>query len=444
MLGTAPGRKTMIFLSGGVPITADYQSEFQETINTLNKSNVGVYAISALGLEGPSLAAATMRHASGGRGAVENSTPPGLRPLAAETGGFAYVNKNDLQAAMEQVFEEMKENYLLAYAPPNPAHDGSYHKIRVKVDRVGVEVRARNGYIDAKGPDLLTGKPQGKVLEARVISSEAGEIPVTLSAPYFFVRPGVARVNLSLSIPGSDINFKRHGDGFRSQLNVLGIVYGDDGSEAARFSDTMNLDYGKNGQRALAMTSFEYPSSFKIAPGNYTFKLVLSAGGKEFGKYVRPLTVDAFDGKQFTLSGPAFGDELAPCPMDSAEVGQAMIKGILPLVVNGMQVFPSSSNRFKKGTQPVAYVEVYEPLLESGNPQIGIQFNIMDRKTHQKVYSSNTISLNQDIHPGHPMVPAIFNLPMDKLPPGDYRIEIQGRDSAANISPVRTGDFSIE
>jgi hypothetical protein len=89
-------------------------------------------------------------------------------------------------------------------------------------------------------------------------------------------------------------------------------------------------------------------------------------------------------------------------------------------------------------------VEIYDPILESGNPQIGILFDIVDRKTNQKVYSSNTISLNENIHPGNPLVPAIFKLPIDKLPPGDYRIEIQGRDSPGNTSPVRTGDFSVE
>ena len=227
-------------------------------------------------------------------------------------------------------------------------------------------------------------------------------------------------------------------------MNILGIAYRTDGSVAARFSDVMNLDYGKNGKRAIVETSFEYQNSFKIAPGNYTFKLVLSAGSEKFGKFVLPLMVDSFTGKQFTLSGPAFGDQLVPCPMDSAEVGQAMIKGIVPMVVNGMQVIPSSSNHFKKETRPVAYVELYEPLLASGNPQMGIQFDIVSRKTNQKVYSSGSISVNKNAHPGHPLVPAIFNLPIDKLPPGDYRIEIQSSDSAQNLSPVRTGDFSID
>jgi hypothetical protein len=94
--------------------------------------------------------------------------------------------------------------------------------------------------------------------------------------------------------------------------------------------------------------------------------------------------------------------------------------------------------------RPVVYVEVFDPLLESGNLPVGIQFDIVNGRTKQKVYFSDTIPINQYVHPGHAMVPVIFNLPIDQLQSGNYRIEIQGHDSARNVSPVRTGDFSVE
>ena len=60
-----------------------------------------------------------------------------------------------------------------------------------------MEVRYRNGYYDTKAPDLLHGTPEGKVLEAQIASPQAGEIPVSVSTPYFYDEPGVARVNLA-------------------------------------------------------------------------------------------------------------------------------------------------------------------------------------------------------------------------------------------------------
>jgi hypothetical protein len=37
-----------------------------------------------------------------------------------------------------------------------------------------------------------------------------------------------------------------------------------------------------------------------------------------------------------------------------------------------------------------------------------------------------------------------FKLPIDQLQVGDYRLEVRGRDSNGNASPVRSADFSIE
>jgi VWFA-related protein len=437
MLGTAPGRKTLLFLSAGFPLTSERQIDFQETIDALNKADVGVYPVDPSGLT--SLVGGGARRMGSGP-----STNPVLYALAAKTGGFAVVNTNDLKGGMEKVSAEMNEYYLLGYAPPHPGHEGTYHKIHVKVDRAGAEVRARNGYSDTRSPDLLAGKTEGVALEAKATSFEAGEIPVTLRTPYFYVRPGVARINLALSIPGSAIDFEKHRDNFESQINVLGIAGRDDGSVAARFSDTVSLNYEKDEKQAATKTSFDYQNSFKIAPGEYTFKLVLSAGGAKFGQYVTPLIVDPFTGKQFTLSGPAFGDKVMASLLTAADIDQGLIEGSAPMVANGMQVVPSSSNHFRKDAQPVVYVEVYDPLLESSQPQMGILFDIVNRKTNQKVYSSNTLPLNEYVHQGNPLVPVIFKLPMDKLPAGDYTTEIWARDSAGNVSPVRTGDFSIE
>ena len=74
-----------------------------------------------------------------------------------------------------------------------------------------------------------------------------------------------------------------------AQLNVLGIAYRDDKSVAARFSDTVNLDYDREEEKQATKNPFEYQKVFKIAPARTFLKVVLSAGGNNFGKYVVPL-----------------------------------------------------------------------------------------------------------------------------------------------------------
>ena len=461
-LGAAPGRKTLLFFSAGSGLTSGRPTDFQDTVDALNKANVGVYTLSTGGMQ-PTMAsnlgnsqgykprypgdtgltlaqqASTMLPNTSNGEALSD-----LSKLAALTGGFPIANTNDLGGGMEKVFQEMNEPYLLGYVPPSPVHDGRYHKIQVKVDRAGAEVRARSGYADTKSPDLLAGKTEGVALEAKATNFEAGKIPVTLRTPYFYVRPGVARVSLALSIPGSAVKFDQRKDDFASQINILGIAYRDDGSVAARFSDTVNLNYDKDKLQEVRKTSIDYQNFMLVAPGDYLLKVALSAGGAEFGKYVKPLVVDPFTGKQLTLSGPAFGDRAISSLLSSSDIDQKNIEGSVPMVAGGAQLVPSSSNHFKLGAQPAAYVEVWDPLLEGNNPQMGILFNIVNAKTNQKVFSSNTLPINGFAHPGNPLVPAIFRLPIDKLPAGDYSLQIWARDSTQNISPVQTGNFSIE
>jgi len=369
-----------------------------------------------------------------------------LYALAKGTGGFEIFNTNDFLQGLQKVAKEMNEYYNLGYAPPSQTHDGSYHKIKVKVERSGVIVRYRTGYFDVKSPDLLVGKPEGKVLEDRVASPVAGDIPVSLSVPYFYVDPGVARVNLALSVPGSAIDFDKGKGGFHSHVNVLGIAYRANGSVAARFSDTVKLDFEKKSEvKDLSKGSFDYQNTFNIAPGSYTLKLALSAGGEKFGKYVTPLVVEPFTGDDLSLGGPALGESYVPISQLATNMDAALLGEHTPLVFKGAELIPSTTNRFAKNSQPVVYVEVYDPALKGDTTlRVGVLFNIVDRKTNQQVYSSNTILVNDYAQPGNPLVPVGFKLPIDQIQPGDYRFEIKGRDAGGNVSTVRSSDFSIQ
>jgi VWFA-related protein len=368
-----------------------------------------------------------------------------LYALAKGTGGFEIFNTNDFLQGLDKVAKEMNEYYNLGYTPPSQVHEGSYHKIKVMVARKGVIVRYRTGYYDVKSPDLLKGKPEGKALEERAASPLAGEIPVSLSAPYFYVEPGVARVNLALSVPGSSIDFEKQKGIFHSDVNVLGIAYRENGSVAARFSDTVKLDYEKKELKDFGKSSFAYQNTFNIAPGSYTLKLVLSAGGEKFGKYVVPLKVEPFSGNDLSLGGPALGAGFLPVSQLAAKMDAALLEERTPLVFKGMQLVPSTNYRFAKSAQPVVYVEVYDPALkDSPPPRVGVLFDIIDRKTNQQVFSSNTVLINDYAQPGNALVPMGLKLPVNQLQAGDYRFEIKGRDSMGNASTVRAADFTVE
>ena len=74
-----------------------------------------------------------------------------LKKIAAETGGqfFSPDKVGDLIKVFNEISNELKNHYLLAYTPTKEA-DGSWREIVLKVDRPNTDVRVRKGYFSVK------------------------------------------------------------------------------------------------------------------------------------------------------------------------------------------------------------------------------------------------------------------------------------------------------
>lgn len=370
-----------------------------------------------------------------------------LYALATGTGGFPIINSNDFLAGLNKISAELNEYYVVGYVPPSQDHDGSFHSIKVKVDRKGVEVRSRSGYYDTKGSDVLKDKPEGKTLEAQAASPQEGDFSVSISTPYFYTEPNVARVNVALVAPAGTFDFQKDKGKFHSKVNILGIAYREDGGVAARFSDTMPLDLEKKEMKEFTKGDFHYQNNFDIAPGKYTLKVVLSAGGQKFGKLETPLSIEPYTGKKFQLSGIALSNTVVPVSQVAGDLDQELMEERTPLVVANAQIVPSADNRFKRGDRIAFYCEVYEPALmsESFDARVGVLYNLVDTKTGQQVFSSGTILVNNYIQKGSPVIPVGVSLPMDKLQAGgQYRLEVQARDSMTNVSSQHIAQFDVQ
>src|SRR5271156_3320663 len=72
-----------------------------------------------------------------------------LQDLADETGGRAFFpyHVDDLDQSFQDIGDELRNQYSIAYMPTNYVLDGRYHKIRIEVpEHKGYQVRARRGY----------------------------------------------------------------------------------------------------------------------------------------------------------------------------------------------------------------------------------------------------------------------------------------------------------
>ena len=365
-----------------------------------------------------------------------------LYQLAEGTGGFVIVNSNDLLGGIQRIANDQSQYYVLSYTPP-ASEEGSCHTLRVKVERSGTQVRARSGYCNQVPKDLLAGNPIEKEMETRASGEMPGNVTGTMEAPFFYTSPNTARVNLAIGIPSNAMKFEKVKGKQHSAVNVLGIAYKSDGSIAARFSDTVNLDFdGKKEVEEFQKQPFHYENQFDVASGQYTLKVVFSSGNESFGKLQLPLIVDPYDGKQLSMSGVALSSEMQRVSDLSTGLDSQLLGDRTPLVVQGVQIVPSASNRFKKTDNAAVYAEIYAPLLAGPNPpQVGVELTVVDRKTGEKKVDVASRAANQA---GSSVAPIGLKLPVATLNPGSYRVELRAIDSVGNAAKPRTADFEVE
>jgi hypothetical protein len=206
----------------------------------------------------------------------------------------------------------------------------------------------------------------------------------------------------------------------------------------------VNLDFEKDDWKAFTQIPYHYENQFDAAPGTYKLTIVLSAGGDAFGKFESPLQIEPFDGKRLALSGLALTNSMLAIGQISNGLDSVLLEDHTPLVVKGMQIIPSGSNRFKKTDNVVLYTEVYEPLLTSEKPPaVGFGYEIDDQATGKKVFSTGTIRADDFIQKGTPVVPVGLKVPVKDLPVGAYRLIMQAVDAAGNHTPTRGIVFDL-
>ena len=118
-----------------------------------------------------------------------------------------------------------------------------------------------------------------------------------------------------------------------------------------------------------------------------------------------------------------------------------------PLIANGQRVIPYGSNRFKTTDPAGFYLEIYEPLLATAEPDkrpvVGLQIRTMDRKTLELKSDSGVIKLDTQTANANGMLPVSVSMPLTQAPAGSYLLEVKALDSAGN-SARSVAPFEVE
>lgn len=287
------GSKMAILISEGVLLTTNSsqaRSQLQQVIDAATRAGVVVYTIDPRGLETDALDLSTgsqdrtepMRILRQTNQAAERlALQETLQTIAKQTGGEAFLNRNDLKVGFQNVLLKNNFYYSLGYQPAESKHGkAEFQPIEVRVKgRTDVQVRFQRGYLIAQPekPKQNKTKDDPKTLIQQALHSMTPyrQIGLTGRANFINVASPGSLVVAAFQIDAHTLQFNQIDDRRQTTVDIVGLVYNARGDVAHSFSKTLSLNLRQQTYDRLLNQGLQYTEQFQPSPGLYQIRIAL-------------------------------------------------------------------------------------------------------------------------------------------------------------------------
>ena len=378
MLAALPEKKAMIYFSGGIGKTGvENQSQIRSTINAAVRANVAFYPVDARGLVALPPGGDASRASSRGSGIFTGGTQrqqqsrfqdqqETLVTLAADTGGKALLDTNDLGAGFVQAQNDIQSYYILGYYSSNEKLDGRYRRVQVKMtSNLQAKLDYRGGYFGPKQfGQFTTADKENQLQEALMLGDPITDLPLALEINWFRLSRDRYFVPIAVKVPGTEIALAKRGSAETTEFDFIGQVRDSHGRLAANVRDGIRVKLSEDSAAQLARRNLQYDSGFTLAPGQYSLKFLARENqtGK-MGTFETNFTIPDISNQAqgLRVSSVVWSNqrEALGAAVGSAEVKRKLLAAN-PLVVKDEKMVPSITRVFRKDQNLYVYLEVYE------------------------------------------------------------------------------------
>jgi len=438
-------KKSLIYFSSGMDRTGiENQSELRAAINAAVRSNLAIYTMDLRGLQalvaGGEAQSASLRGTSAYSGqsminALNSNftTQETLVTLASDTGGRAFLDSNDFGQVFKGVQQDTSSYYLLGYHSSNPAKDGRYRRIIVKVNVPGVKVDYRRGYYAPADYQHSTKEDKELQLQEELASElPTTDLPLYLGLAYFRMEPNKFSIPISLVVPGSEIPFTRSSDRDKATLDVIGMVLDSERHPVTRIRDTVKLAVDTSSE--VRKKNVQYDTELSLPPGKYHLKFVVRENQTgRMGSFETDLNVPDLKSQPLKMSSIVLASQLQPAKKGSTAN---------PLIRDGSEIIPNVTHVFSSGQHLRLYYEVYDPgraaagqSSDSAQGKSGIHLlsNVAFFRGKAKVFESSLVELTELNEKSRKAGVFQLDLPLSQLKPGFYTCQVNVIDDAAGL-----------
>jgi VWFA-related protein len=435
-------KKSLLYFSGGISRDGiENQASLRAAINAAVRANLAIYSVDTRGLQavGPLGDASTgsLRGSGAYNGAALGNNMQAnfasqevMGTLSHDTGGTAFFDSNDFAPAFAKVQADTSAYYAVGFVSTDPARDGRYRKLTIKINKPGIKLEYRPGYYAPADFQHAGHEDREQELQDQLASDlPATDMAVYMDAMYFRLDDNRYFVPVSLIVPGSQIPFVKGGDKDKATLDIIGSVIDEVKRPigSARETVKLNLDPALNARQK----NIEYTTSFNLPPGKYQMKFVVREN--QTGR------MGSFEA-QITLP------EMKKTPQQTLKLSSIVLastrqpsKKTTPLVRGGEEYVPNISHVFRQDQHLYLLYEIYAPAREKAaenqprgtKPGIDLLSSLELIQGSTKVYETPEVQAKAINVEGRDAVSIELDVPLAGLKPGSYTCQLNVIDDAA-------------
>ena len=376
MLGQLNEKKVLVYFASGLQLNGiDNQAQFQATTNAAIRANVSFYPVDARGLVAQGAAGRRDQGSPGGVGmysgmsAMANTnnfqkSQDTLYALAADTGGKALLDNNDLSLGVVQAQKAITSYYIVGYYSANAAMDGRFRRIKITLADASLKLDYRQGYYAGKEfKKFTTVDKERQLIDALMLGDPITELTIAMEVNYFQLNSAEYFVPVVVKIPGSELALARKGGAEHTLIDFIGEVKDEYNVTVANVRDKVDIKLSGETAAQLAKQPIQYDTGFTLLPGTYSLKfLARDDETGRIGTYLNKFVVPNLNKEQKRI--PISSVVLSGQRMDMKDslftAGKDKTPTVNPLIQNGQKLIPSVTRVFSRNRDMYVYLQAYE------------------------------------------------------------------------------------
>src|SRR5271165_5069837 len=446
-MGKIPQKKSLIYFSNGITQSGvDNQSALRAASAAAVRANVSIYPVDVRGLSafppGGQAQSASLHGQSAYSGASvlndlngNDASQETLYSLAADTGGKAFMDTNDLSGVFSVVQKDTSAYYVLGYTSSNHLKDGHYRRLKVQVNRADVKLEYRAGYYADRDYQHMKQTDREEQLEDELVAElSQTDVAVYAGAAYFRQDDSHYYLSVSLVIPGSQIPFVQEKDKDNATIDIIGQVLEGGKLPVGRLRDTVKL--AVDSAQQVRRKNVQYNTGFILAPGNYHLKFVVRENSTgRMGSFETDVRIPDLRKAPLRMSTVVLSSQRVPSTAKKTK--------FQPLITEQTELVPSVTHVFQQDQKLYLQYEVYDSAkakagkgenggqAKNDHQTVRVLTSIEFLQGDAKVYETKAVLAQEITAPDRKAVVFQMEIPLESLKPGFYTCQINVIDDVA-------------